>query len=191
MEGYSRRLEQGANHRGADSGFPEHFAGGDLERRPGIRGSSDRDSGADALSGWRRLAPVFQTAAALLELSIFYYKLKRQGFAEVRRWVAGCAVAGKTRTACQRRDINSLLASVDRAAAYFPRGTHCFARAVVITRILRKWGAPAVLNIGVRTPPLSAHAWAELGDVPLGRDGAEAGDYRILDRIEPVHGGST
>lgn len=142
------------------------------------------------MSCWPRVSPVFQTAVALLELSIFYYKLKRQGFAEVIRWVKGCVVSGNAKTTCRRRDIDSLLASVERAAAYFPREAHCLARAVVITRILRKWGAPAVLNIGVRTVPFSAHAWAELGDVPLGRDGSEAGNYRILDRVAPLQGGS-
>jgi hypothetical protein len=54
--------------------------------------------------------------------------------------------------------------ALDRAAVWYPRQAMCLSRSVVGTVMLRRWGVPAVLVIGVRKVPFYAHAWIEVAD---------------------------
>jgi hypothetical protein len=63
----------------------------------------------------------------------------------------------------QREEMVSLVSSaVTLAACFYWRPVLCLQRAMVTTRLLRRYGAPAELVIGYRPSPFFSHAWVEL-----------------------------
>ena len=44
---------------------------------------------------------------------------------------------------------------------YYRRRLDCLPRALAIFVLLRRWGIPATLHIGVKRFPFGAHAWVE------------------------------
>lgn len=59
----------------------------------------------------------------------------------------------------------------------------CFFRAFIIAVVLRKWGVPAVLNVGLRNlgagRKSSGHCWASEGGLPIAEDRDPRSDYPI------------
>lgn len=52
-------------------------------------------------------------------------------------------------------------------AAFYPRRARCLEQSLVLYAMLRRAGAPATLRIGARPVPFAAHAWVEIGGVPV------------------------
>lgn len=57
---------------------------------------------------------------------------------------------------------NALARVVDRAAAFYFKRAWCLQRSAVAMAVMRFYGVPAKLAIGVHRVPFQAHAWVEL-----------------------------
>lgn len=76
--------------------------------------------------------------------------------------------------------IGALCNAVHMACVWYPAKTLCLQRSAVTTWLMRIYGLPAVMKIGVRPTPFQAHAWVEV-------DGSVVNDwprvkqfYRVL-----------
>jgi hypothetical protein len=58
--------------------------------------------------------------------------------------------------------IGRVCIAVHRACVWYPKRTLCLQRSAVTTCLLRLYGVPAVMKIGVRPMPFLAHAWVEV-----------------------------
>lgn len=58
--------------------------------------------------------------------------------------------------------VGTLCNAVHRACVWYPAKTLCLQRSAVTTCLLRSYGLPAMMKIGVRPMPFVAHAWVEL-----------------------------
>jgi hypothetical protein len=78
------------------------------------------------------------------------------------------------------------VAAIDAAVCWYPRHAECLPRAVVMTRLLRAWGVPAALVIGIRQMPFYAHAWVEVNGTVVGDDEDVRQRYPAIQRCEPI-----
>lgn len=78
----------------------------------------------------------------------------RRIHAVVRRW--------PVRTRMSRPDAAQIWAAIDSAARFAVKPIQCLERAVVTACMLRTFGHPAEMVIGVQRVPFYAHAWVEL-----------------------------
>ena len=109
-----------------------------------------------------------------------------RGFPGVHRLVGAIRVRSRTSSAVDREGVIAAVNdAVDRAAVWYPRTMLCLPRSVVATWLLRRYGVPAVMVIGVRKMPFYAHAWVEV-------DGRVVNDvpkvqtlYPPIDRLAP------
>ncbi len=102
----------------------------------------------------------FMVLAALLGLGVFDLVLSLFSL----RALCSCVRSWPNR---QSKDPNSELVgtlcnAVHRACVWYPAKTLCLQRSAVTTCLLRSYGVPAVMKIGVRPMPFLAHAWVEV-----------------------------
>jgi hypothetical protein len=57
--------------------------------------------------------------------------------------------------------IGQICTAVEKACVWYPKKALCLQRSAVTTCILRSYGVPAHLVVGVRPMPFLAHAWVE------------------------------
>lgn len=76
--------------------------------------------------------------------------------------------------------------SVRAAADHLPGEWTCLVRALASYRLLGRAGASPQLVLGARQPEadttLDAHAWVEVGGVPVVGDHPDLGEYQVLER---------
>ncbi len=60
--------------------------------------------------------------------------------------------------------IGQVCSSVQRACVYYPKKAVCLQRSAVTACILRHFGVPAKLVVGIRQMPFLGHAWVEAND---------------------------
>lgn len=107
--------------------------------------------------------PAFLTE--FLVLTITRLSLRFAGFRRTVRaakWY-GTRVAGRTSKGVPERMARGIAA----AAAFFPGRAICLEQSVALYVLLRRWGHPALLRVGVQPYPFLAHAWIELDGAPL------------------------
>lgn len=125
------------------------------------------------LGGTERLLIVYLVALlALIRLALW-----TRSFRRVRDMAQQLGERPAHLTGCERPRPEQLAWMVDKASEIVPRAT-CLTRALAAQVILRRFGYPAVLRLGVarsERQPLDAHAWVECdGQVVIGRtDGFE------------------
>ncbi len=59
-------------------------------------------------------------------------------------------------------DVAQVCAAVEKACVWYPKPAVCLQRSAVTTWLMRRYGVPARLVIGVRPMPFLAHAWVEV-----------------------------
>ena len=74
------------------------------------------------------------------------------------------------------------------AARYVPGGASCLVRSLGLVAFLRRRGLRAELRIGVgdRRPVLDAHAWVEVGGVPVNESADVVSRYRAFGGRSPA-----
>ncbi len=74
------------------------------------------------------------------------------------------------------------------AARYVPGGASCLVRSVALLGVLRRRGIAAELRIGVgaASPALEAHAWVEVGGVPINDSDDVTTRYRPFSAPSPA-----
>jgi hypothetical protein len=81
------------------------------------------------------------------------------GFAAVHDRVNRCHLAATRLTECM---IDDVCAAVNRACGYYPKNAACLQRSAAVVWLLRGYGVPADLVIGVNKFPFKSHAWVEV-----------------------------
>lgn len=107
--------------------------------------------------------PAFVTAFAAVvvaRLSLRFAGFRRT--ARMARWLGA-----RLDRATPKGAPEQVARSVAIAAAFFPGRAICLEQSVAIYLLLRRWGHPASLRIGVQPYPFAAHAWVELSGIPL------------------------
>ena len=99
-------------------------------------------------------------AAALLEFAMFQV-IRWVGrfparYYTVKRWPI------ESQQVVEQADIAQLCAAVDEAATWYPKESLCLQKASVTACLLRQYGIPAELKIGIHKLPFSGHAWVEV-----------------------------
>lgn len=83
---------------------------------------------------------------------------------------------------CNLDRAERICTAVDRAAAWYIKRSWCLNRSVVATILLRLFGVPGQLVLGVRKLPFMAHAWVELEGRVLNDNPRVQIRYTVLDR---------
>ena len=100
-------------------------------------------------------------ARAYFELLRMEAPLYRDDFAKIHRLVR--SVRTKSVVADQLV-LARLFRAVDLASVFYFKEVKCLQRAAVATRLLRKFGIPAEMVIGVQFSPFRSHAWVEVNE---------------------------
>jgi len=107
-----------------------------------------------------RTAPSFWRCLALLaavDVSARTLGLRRT-LRWARRLARGSSVGG---------DAQACAHAVSLAAAFYPRRALCLEQSLTLYVLLQRRGIEATLRLGVQPRPFYAHAWVEVGGVPL------------------------
>lgn len=115
---------------------------------------------------------------AYLELIRFEFLLRRGRFQTLREVVAQQPTCKKE----PRTSSQAICRSVDLACLWYWKEVLCLQRSAATTCLLRKYGFPAQLIIGVQTIPFKSHAWVELGGEILNDKPYSREMYALLDR---------
>jgi hypothetical protein len=139
--------------------------------------SSPAPERASAVARWRALPPGDRgrLAALVLLMPLVDVSLRLLGVRRTRRWLdrsAGHPTATEP-TPERIADAHQLarLAAIAGRRGLYPNT--CLRQALVVQWWLRRRGLPACLRLGalLRDGALDAHAWVELGGVPLSQPG--------------------
>ena len=76
--------------------------------------------------------------------------------------------------------VKQVCQTVDQLGRWLPRPPLCLERSLAAMWVLRRRAVPAVLVIGVRSFPISAHAWIEVCGRVVNDDSLEYAAYRRL-----------
>lgn len=110
--------------------------------------------------------------AAFLELIMFQLVRRFGRFKTRQEIVKQWAIDPAQRTSSS--DIAQICLAVDEAATWYPKESLCLQKASVKTCLLRQYGIPAEMKIGVHKQPFHAHAWVEVaGNVVGDHNGAQ------------------
>src|SRR5271169_625594 len=114
--------------------------------------------------------------AAYRELLRLEYPLLRRAFPAIYDRVRRIPVASRPRNTLGCKEICH---AVDLAAVLYFRNVLCLQRSAATACLLKRYGFPAQLVIGVQQMPFAAHAWVEL-------DGAIVNDKPYMSDIYSV-----
>lgn len=64
--------------------------------------------------------------------------------------------------------IEAIVTTVQRVGAAFPGRAKCLEQSLTLLAVLRWFGVPAVMRLGVQPFPFAAHAWVEVDGRRLG-----------------------
>ena len=116
-------------------------------------------------------------AFSLLVVVDFY--LQRAGFETLYRKLRSYPVAQKT---IAPGGVETLSSAVDAACIWYPKEVLCLQRSAATACLLRKFGIPAQMIIGVRRMPFKAHAWVEVNSKVVNDKPYMPEMYAVLDR---------
>ena len=123
----------------------------------------------------------FLVLKAYLKLLHFDLYLASGRFEALHRKVRSHPV---TRTLRCRDAIDRTCRAVDTACIWYWKHALCLQRSAVATCLLRDYGLPAQLVIGVQQLPFRAHAWVEIeGHVANDKAHIVKEQYKVLDRL--------
>src|SRR5271167_989471 len=127
-------------------------------------------------SGFLTFALILQAFVQLLRfdplltrgnLSSIYQRVRRSSFAN---------------TPVRANDIEQICGAVDLASVYYWKRILCLQRSAATASLLKRFGIPAQMVIGIQHFPFRAHAWVEVeGRVVSDKPDMRA-VYEILDR---------
>lgn len=104
-------------------------------------------------------------ATAFLAVSLSRLTLRFGGFKRALRWSRW--IARRLGRHAPRGTAEGVVRSVTVAAAFFPGRAICLEQSVASYVLLRRYGHPADLRVGVQPYPFRAHAWVEVNGGPV------------------------
>jgi hypothetical protein len=118
-------------------------------------------------------------ARAFCLLIVFHFYLVRRSFAALQTRVRQFPIGARNRSPFTVDEISK---AMDLACIWYPTEVLCLQRSAAAVCLLKHYGIPAQMVVGVRMMPFKAHAWVEV-------EGRVANDkpyvkemYRVLDR---------
>ena len=102
---------------------------------------------------------MFVTCQAYWELFSLEFPMIRENFAAVYEKVRRTRLHTQLRKPISPIEISHAL---DLAAALYFKQTLCLQRSAAVATLLKKYGYPAEMVVGVQQMPFLAHAWVEL-----------------------------
>jgi len=119
------------------------------------------------------------TFAAYRELLRLEYPLFRKAFPAIYDRVRRAPLALRPRKTLSCTEICQ---AVDMAAVLYFRRVLCLQRSAATACLLKRYGFPAQLVIGVQQLPFAAHAWVELGGLVVNDKPYISDIYSVLAR---------
>jgi hypothetical protein len=119
------------------------------------------------------------TFAAYRELLRLEYPLFRKAFPAIYDRVRRTPLAPQPRKTLSCTEICQ---AVDMAAVLYFRRVLCLQRSAATACLLKRYGFPAQLVIGVQQLPFAAHAWVELGGLVVNDKPYISDIYSVLAR---------
>lgn len=152
-----------------------------LTKRIGVTASCERCS---CFPIWRPAVwllenPKFSWRDVILLLPLVVATRIRLRFSHLGRFLSNdqSAVA---RPSLGLSNAKEIATSVMISLALTPGKWSCLVYAVAVRNALVKKGISCRLCVGVRLPPLEAHAWVEVENVPLGDNHAHTGSFKVI-----------
>jgi hypothetical protein len=78
--------------------------------------------------------------------------------------------------------IETVCSAINLACIWYPKEVRCLQRSAASVCLLRRYGVPAQMIIGVRQMPFGAHAWVEVGGLVVNDKPYTPDLYTVLDR---------
>ena len=119
------------------------------------------------------------TFEAYRELLRLEYPLFRKAFPAIYDRVRRTPLALRPRNT---RGCTEICDAVDLAAVLYFRRVLCLQRSAATACLLKRYGFPAQLVIGVQQLPLAAHAWVEMGGLVVNDKPYISDIYSVLAR---------
>jgi len=119
------------------------------------------------------------TFEAYRELLRLEYPLFRKAFPAIYDRVRRTPLALRPRNT---RGCTEICQAVDLAAVLYFRRVLCLQRSAATACLLKRYGFPAQLVIGVQQLPLAAHAWVEMGGLVVNDKPYISDIYSVLAR---------
>ena len=119
------------------------------------------------------------TFEAYRELLSLEYPLFRKNFTAIydRVRTAPLGVRASNALGC-----SEICQAVDLAAVFYFRRVLCLQRSAATARLLKRYGFPAQLVIGVQQLPFAAHAWVEMSGLVVNDKPYISDIYSVLTR---------
>ena len=118
-------------------------------------------------------------ARAYFEFLRMEIALGKNDFARIHKLVRSTGVSSVLHDAVV---LSRLLRAVDLASVFYPKEVKCLQRASATTRLLRGFGFPAKMAIGVQFTPFRSHAWVEINDSVVNDKPDLPQTYTVLER---------
>lgn len=122
---------------------------------------------------------LFLFTKALSRLILFDLYLFRGTFAVLHRKVQNYPI-GRKRVIPET--VERICSAVDLACMWYPKRSLCLQRSATATCLLRSYGVPAQMVIGVQKLPFKAHAWVEVDGRVVNDKPYTPEMYTVLDR---------
>lgn len=103
--------------------------------------------------------------AAVRSLMITHARLRLGGYRSLRESLIRTAYADDGTFDAEL--VRTICLAVDHACSWYVPQPKCVQRAAATAMLLRRWGIPARVVIGVRRIPAEGHAWVEVGGVDV------------------------
>jgi len=117
---------------------------------------------------------------AYLKLIHFDFYLARGNFAALHEHVRKYPV--QTRSLEKRWSVRQICAAVDIASALYWKEVLCLQRSAATACLLKNYGVPARMVVGVQHIPFKAHAWVEVNGSVVNDKKYMGEIYAVLDR---------
>ena len=117
--------------------------------------------------------------AAYRELLRLEYPLFRKAFPAIYDRVRRTPLALRPRNTFRYKEICH---AVDLAAVFYFRNVLCLQRSAATACLLKRYGFPAQLVIGVQQMPFAAHAWVEMSGLVINDKPYMSDIYSVLAR---------
>jgi hypothetical protein len=78
--------------------------------------------------------------------------------------------------------IERVCSAIDMGCIWYWKEARCLQRSAATACLLRKYGVPAKMVIGIQQMPFKAHAWVEVGDRVVNDKPYTPEMYTVLDR---------
>jgi Transglutaminase-like superfamily len=121
----------------------------------------------------------FLAIEAYCALIRFDFSLRREDFHTLYQRVHHCQLGKKVPTSPTIKDV---CRAVDQASIWYWKEVLCLQRSAATCCLLRRYGTPAEMVIGIRQLPFRGHAWVEAGGQVVNDRSYTPEIYTVLDR---------